>query len=170
MTPLPSVLNARAPLVAWRLDAERFRSTWDSGLGAELVGGRWNPRGFKAVYCSIDPSTCLVEAAVHRGFRVLDSAPHCITSLEVIDPKNVRVVQPGEVPNPAWLHGGVPSANQQTWGAAFLRSSAFVVFPSAVSKLSWNLVFEPHVARGKYKLRSQDRLVIDTRLNPATPL
>jgi hypothetical protein len=27
-------------------------------------------------------------------------------------------------------------------------------------------VFEPNAARGKYRLRSQERLVVDTRFNP----
>ncbi|MEO5733976.1 MAG: hypothetical protein ABIN96_14905 [Rubrivivax sp.] len=43
---------------------------------------------------------------------------------------------------------------------------AFVVFPSAESKPSWNLVFNPLLARGAYRLRSQQRLSIDTRLQP----
>ena len=67
-------------------------------------------------------------------------------------------------PNPAWPHGGTPSTHQQAWSATFLAANGFVLFPSAVSKLSWNLVFEPDVARGKYKLRSQERLVVDTLL------
>ena len=169
MTPLPAALHPAAPLVAWRIDAERFGTTWDSGIGAELMGGRWNPKGLKTVYCSIDPSTSLVESAVHRGFKVLDSSPHVMTSFEILEPKSVRVVIPGDIPNPAWLHGGTPTTHQQAWGATLLGANGFVLFPSAVSKFSWNLVFEPKVARGKYKLRSQERLVVDTRFSPPTP-
>ena len=169
MTPLPAALDPSAAPVAWRLDHLRYSDTWDSGVGAERLGGRWNPKGFRCVYCSIDPSTCIVEAAVHRGFNVLDTRPHILTSFAISDPTQVRVVRPNEVPNPAWLHGGIPSAGQQQWGAALLRAHSFVVFPSAVSKLTWNLVFEPGAATGKYALRSQDRLVLDTRLNPPGP-
>ncbi|MBC7990490.1 MAG: RES domain-containing protein, partial [Luteimonas sp.] len=85
MTPLPAKLDAGAPLVAWRIDARRHATSWDSGIGAEALGGRWNPKGVKAVYCSVDPSTCLVETAVHRGFKVLDSQPHVLTSLEITE-------------------------------------------------------------------------------------
>lgn len=166
MTPLPAALDPAAPLVAWRIDAERHRTNWDSGVGAELMGGRWNPKGLKAVYCSIDPSTCLVETAVHRGFKVLDTVPHVLTSLEIVDATRVHVVMPADIPNPAWLHGGTPSAYQQAWGATLLEANGFVLFPSAVSKRSWNLVFGPTAAHGKYKLRSQERLVVNTRLNP----
>ena len=166
MTPLPASLDTAAVLVAWRIDAERYSTSWDSGIGAESLGGRWNPKGFKAVYCSIDPSTCLVESAVHRGFKVLDTQPHMLTSIEIPDTTRVRVVMPDEIPNPAWLSGGTPSVHQQAWGAKLLGSHGFVLFPSAVSKRSWNLVFEPSMAHGRYKVRTQERLSVDTRFSP----
>ncbi len=166
MTPLPAPLAAGAALVAWRVDDAAFAATWDSGIGAQLVGGRWSPMGVKAVYCAIDPATSIVEVAVHKKFKVLDTKAHVLTSLEVLDASNVHVVQPADVPNPAWLHGGIPSAGQQSFGAELLRKFDFVLIPSAVSKMSWNLVFDPAKSARKYKMRSQDHLVIDTRLNP----
>lgn len=166
MVPLPAALDRRAPLVGWRIDRLVFADSWDSGAGAERFGGRWNPRGVKAVYCSLDPATCLVEAAVHRGFKVLDTQPHVLTAFEVAKVDEVRIVEPEEVPNPAWLQGSLPSAGQQRWGADLLREHAFVVIPSAVSKRSWNLLFDPDRARMLYQLRTQERLVVDTRLNP----
>ena len=177
MAPLPAALaglGAAAgpqPLWVWRIDAQAYAATWDSGLGAERFGGRWNPKGQRAVYCSLDPATCLVEAAVHRGFDVLDTRPHVLSCVQV-DPLSpadpgARVVQPGELPNPAWLHGGTPSAGQQRFGAELLAAHGVVVLPSAVSKCSWNLVFSPDVAAGRIRLLHQRRLVVDTRLNPA---
>ena len=56
MTPLPAALGGNE-LVAWRLDAAIHASTWASGEGAFLHGGRWNSKGVRAVYCSIDPAT-----------------------------------------------------------------------------------------------------------------
>ena len=171
MTPLPAALAGAgpSPLLAWRIDAEPYAATWDSGLGAERFGGRWNPKGQRAVYCSLDPATCLVEAAVHRGFEVLDTRPHVLSCL-LIEPLSagepgVRVVLPDELPNPAWLHGGVPSAGQQRFGAALLAEHGVIVIPSAVSKCSWNLVFAPEAAAGRVWLQHQQRLVVDTRLS-----
>lgn len=166
MAPLPAALGTAAALMAWRIDEEVFAATWDSGIGAERVGGRWSPTGVKAVYCAIDPATCLVEVAVHKGFKVLDTRPHVLTCLEILDVTNVRVVQPGDIPNPAWLHGGTPSGGQQSFGATLLSQHDFVLFPSAVSKKSWNLLFDPLRALGKYRLNAQELLVVDTRLNP----
>ena len=169
MTPLPAAMVTNAPLVAWRLDAQAHASGWDSGVGAELNGGRWNPKGVKAVYCSFDPAATILEAAVHRGFAVLDMRPHVLTRMVLNDPSTVEVVMPADVPNAAWLHNGIPSAGQQSWGANLLGLHAFVVFPSVVSKSSWNVVFRPDNAAGKYRVIGQDRLVLDTRLNPPRP-
>lgn len=184
MAALPAALSAgllapsaaAMPLLAWRIDAERFAAQWDSGRGAELYGGRWNPKGQPAVYCSLDPATCLVEAAVHRGFDVLDAQPHVLSCLAIhgvagapglAAVPGVWVVAPDDLPNPAWLHGGPPSAGQQRFGADLLALHGIVVLPSAVSKNSWNLVLLPAVASGRYRLRHQQRLVVDARLNPA---
>lgn len=166
MTPLPAALAPDAPLLAWRLDAAVRADSWDSGIGAELAGGRWNPKGFRAVYCSLDPATTLLECAVHRGFAVLDTLPFVISALRVAAPADVHVVPPEAVPNPAWLHSGIPSAGQQAWGAALMRAHAFVALPSVASRLSWNLVFSPERAAGRYSLHAQRRLGVDTRLNP----
>jgi RES domain-containing protein len=166
MTPLPGALAPGAPIVAWRVDAAIHAATWDSGIGAERAGGRWNPKGLKAVYSSFDPSTTILESAVHRGFSVLDSQPFLLTSMVIADAADVKIVLPVDVPNPAWLHGGIPSAGQQAWGASLLNAHPFVAFPSVVSKLSWNVVFRPEYATGKYTVLGQNHLVMDTRLNP----
>lgn len=167
MTPLPAALSPSRPppLVVWRLDAARHAHRWDSGDGAERWGGRWNPKGLRAVYCSLDPATCLIEAAVHRGFEVLDTQPHVLSSARV-EPHGAQVVAPEAVPNPAWLEAGVPSAGQQRWGAELLRAHGIVVLPSVVSRPSWNLVFAPEHAAGRWRLLAQRRLVVDTRLHP----
>jgi RES domain-containing protein len=171
MTPLPAALNAGdAKLVGWRIDSQRLAASWDSGFGAAKFGGRWNPKGFRAVYCSIDPATCILEVAVHCGFDVLDTQAHVLTSFTIAESTPVRVITPDEIANPAWLQGGPPSAGQQRFGAELLTRHGFVIFASAVSKSSWNLVFTPAELPPKYQLRSQHSLVLDTRLNPGLPM
>ena len=166
MTPLPAALLANVGLVGWRVDELIYASSWDSGIGAERFGGRWNQVSVKAVCCSADPATCLIEVAVHKKFKVLDSKAHVLTSMEVLDASNVQVVHPDDLPNPAWLHGGIPSANQQRNGPELLRRHDFLFLPSAVSEISWTMLFSPIRSEGKYQLRSQERLVVDSRLNP----
>jgi RES domain-containing protein len=164
VTPLPPPLGT-GELVAWRLEEARFAATWDSGTGPYLYGGRWNSQGIRAVYCSLDPACAILEVAVHRGFKALDTVPHILTSLRV-DPARAHVVEPAAVPNPNWLRPGTPSAGQQQFGDTLLAAHALVVLPSAVSTESWNLVFVAATAAAAYSARSQDRFALDPRLHP----
>ncbi|WP_353646772.1 RES domain-containing protein [Mesorhizobium sp. WSM2239] len=166
MTPLPAVLGG-SELVVWRLDQASYAANWDSGEGAYKVGGRWNSRGVRAVYCSIDPSTAILEVAVHKGFRVLDTVAHVITAAAIENVTAVHVVGPAAVPNPNWLRPGIPSAGQQAFGDDLLQRHNFVVIPSAVSQHSWNLIFDASVTKGGYSMKLQEAFALDPRLHPA---
>ncbi|MHC2484337.1 RES family NAD+ phosphorylase [Rhizobium leguminosarum] len=167
MTLLPIALGG-TELVAWRLDQAVHAPTWDSGEGAYRVGGRWNSKGIHAVYCSLDPATAILEVAVHKGFRALDTVAHVMTAAVITDTSNVHVVDPGSVPNPNWLRPGIPGAGQQAFGNDLLRQHRFVAIPSAVSPHSWNLIFLAGGAAGAYALKFQDAFALDTRLHPPT--
>lgn len=167
MTPLPAPLGG-TEIVAWRLDREEYAPTWDSGEGALQLGGRWNSKGQRAVYCSLDPATAILEVAVHKGFRVLDTVRHVLTRVLVTTPSKVSVVQPGSIPNPNWLRPGTPSAGQQSFGDELLSTQSFVAIPSAVSTYSWNLIFDPELAYGDYRLVRQEIFALDTRLHPVS--
>ncbi|MDB5856560.1 MAG: hypothetical protein JWQ76_249 [Ramlibacter sp.] len=121
------------------------------------------------MYCSLDAATAIIEVAVHTGFRALDIVPHVSTVLEIKDPALVHVVTPSNVPNPTWLLPGIPSGNQQAFGASLLATHMFVAIPSAASRQSWNLIFDPDRTKGLYAQTLQEQLAIDTRLNPPVP-
>jgi RES domain-containing protein len=165
MTPLPAALGGDE-LVAWRLDAAPYASTWASGEGAFRYGGRWNSKGVRAVYCSIDPATAILEVAVHKGFRALDTVAHVLTAVTIPDPSNVYVVEPASLPNPNWLRPGIPGAGQQSHGNRLLSEHMFVAIPSAVSVHSWNLIFVAAAAAGAYDVKLQEAFAMDTRLHP----
>lgn len=165
MTFLPLALGG-TELVAWRLDQAVHAATWDSGEGAYRFGGRWNNKGVRAVYCSLDPATAILEVAVHKGFRALDTVAHMMTAAVITNPGDIHIVDPASVPNPNWLHPGIPSAGQQAFGDDLLRRHRFVAIPSAVSKHSWNLVFLGSGATDAYVLKLQEAFALDTRLHP----
>ncbi|NUU38293.1 RES family NAD+ phosphorylase [Pseudomonas sp. C2B4] len=149
---------------AWRLDREVFKNTWDSGIGAQQSGGRWNPPGRRVIYASAAPSTAILEVAAHAGFDALDVVPHVLTRFEVLDSSLIKVVQPEDVPNPNWLIPSLPSPNQQQFADGLLAEHAFVLIPSAVTRHSWNLLVNCDLAADKFKLVSQERFGLDTRL------
>jgi RES domain-containing protein len=151
----------------WRLDDRRFEKTWDSGEGARLKGGRWNPPGMPVVYCALDPGTAILELAVHKGFAALNAVPHVLSSATLLVPwRDVHVVQPDDVPNRLWLYPSAFSSGQRDFGRTLLAGHDFVAIPSAVSRRSWNLLFDASRAAGKYELRIQEALDLDPRLDP----
>jgi RES domain-containing protein len=50
-------------LIVYRLHSRLFRG--DSGVGAALYGGRWNPPGVEAIYASATISLAVLEILVH---------------------------------------------------------------------------------------------------------
>lgn len=165
MTPLPPPLGPGG-IRFWRLDAARHAPTWARGEGSFRVGGRWNAPGLRAVYASLDPSTAILEVAVHKGFRVLDTQPHVLTSATIPDTSRIHVVRPDDIPNPNWLAPGIPNSNQQAFGDQLLRDHRFVLIPSAVSPHSWNLIFDATKPAADYADIGQQRFALDPRLQP----
>ena len=168
MIPLPKPFGT-GDLTLWRLDHVDHAPTWESGEGSFRAGGRWNSRGVRAVYASLDPATAILEVAVHKTFSVLDAVPHVLTSARITDLGAIHVVAPTDVPNPNWLVPGIVSAGQQAFGDSLLQKHPFVLFPSTVSRHSWNIVFVHELANGRYDRVAQEPFALDTRLNPAKP-
>ena len=165
MTPLPPPLGTGA-LQFWRIDAARYAPTWHRGEGSFRVGGRWNSPGIRAVYAALDPATAILEVAVHKGFSTLDTEPHMMTTARIIDPEEVHVVMPEDIPNPNWLVPAEPGPNQQAFGNALLAAHRFVMIPSVVSRQSWNVIFDADRATGGYDDVDQTRFALDPRLQP----
>lgn len=163
MTPLPPPLGS-GEIVFWRIDRAKYATTWDSGEGSYLAGGRWSSRGIRAVYAAVDPATAILEVAVHTTFPVLDTVPHVLTSARIPDFHNVHVTI--DFPNRNWLKPGTPSAGQQAFGDALLRDHLFVFIPSTVSVHSWNVFFDPKRAAGLYDVVLQEPFALDGRLHP----
>lgn len=168
MTPLPAPVPLGGELICWRLEREVYFSTWYSGEGAFQVGGRFSSKGRRVVYTSLDPSTAIIEVAVHKGFHALDTDPHILMSVAVpITPTTAVVVMPSTVSNPHWLHPGKPSPNQQKFGDQQLDKTGILIVPSVVSRHSWNcLINVEHFPKLSSYLRTHERFELDTRLVP----
>lgn len=163
MMPLPPPLGS-GDIRFWRLDAERHAKTWNAGEGSFRVGGRWNSPGTRAIYASLDPATATLEVAVHKGFVVLDTQSHVLTTARVVNPKNIYVVSPDSIPNENWLRPCNPNRNQQKYGDQLLQNHRFVLIPSAVSRHSWNLIFDATKEESDYDDVAQERFSLDPRL------
>lgn len=169
MTPLPASLGGTGELVGWTLQDARFAATWNSGIGAFTVGGRWNSPGRHVIYAAIDPSTAILEVAVHKGFKVLNTLPHNLHSFTIADPSFVNVVRPTDVPNPNWLRPIMPCQDQQEFGDKLSETHPFFLIPSAVSEHSWNLVIDVATARSHMAELPACRFALDPRLRTKSP-
>lgn len=163
MNTLPPPLGA-GDLFLWRLDRREHAATWHMGEGAYRVGGRWNSKGVRAIYASVDPATAILEVAVHKTFVALDTTPHVLTRAKIVDPARIQIVQPEDVPNPNWLHPGLPSAGQQAFGDSLLAAHPMILIPSVVSTHSWNLIFAP--SAGLHEPAEHEAFALDPRLHP----
>lgn len=170
MTPLPAALATQGQqqaLTVWRLEREAHAASWAQGIGAERVGGRWSPKGRPVIYTSLDPSTTILEVAVHAGFEVLDAVPYRMLELAILTPAQVHVVQPEAVPNPNWLKPGAVSVGMQKFGAELLDQHPFVLIPSVVSSHSWNLIIDVASAKANIECVRNEVFGLDGRLNKA---
>lgn len=150
----------------WRLGRKRHLETWDSGIGAELGGGRWNSKGRAAVYGSLEPSTAILEVAAHKGFKALDTIRHVLLCARILDSSWVYEVTPESLPNPNWLIPGSPGQGQQAYGDHLLEQHPFIIVPSTVSRYSRNIVMNPITAKGLLELVVEAPFALGTRLNP----
>lgn len=170
MTPLPPALGGPATkteILVWRMEAATHAKTWKKGEGAFKVGGRWSPKGRRVIYCALDPATAIMEVAVHKGFKVLDTVAHKLLQIRISRPDKAHVLDPATVPNKGWLRPGAVSAGQQAFGNALLDLHPLLVVPSVVSAHSWNLAIDVAGANGMFDRLSIEDFVLDTRLHPA---
>lgn len=164
MIPLPASLGGAGALVGWTLQDARYAVTWNSGIGSATYGGRWNSIGKHVIYAAMDPATAILEVAVHKGFKVLNTVAHNLYSFTITDPGQIRVVQPGDVPNPHWLHPITPNQDQQEFGDQLIDAHPYVLMPSAVSGHSWNLLVNVTTALPPMTDIRSERFALDPRL------
>jgi RES domain-containing protein len=164
LIPLPASLGGTGALAGWTLQDARYAATWNSGIGSATYGGRWNSIGKRVTYAAMDPATAILEVAVHKGFKVLNTVAHNLYSFKITDPLQVRVVQPGDVPNPHWLHPVPPNKDQQEFGDQLIDGHPWVLLPSAVSEHSWNLLVNVTTALPLMTDIQSERFALDPRL------
>ena len=134
-----------------------------NGIGAALVGGRWNSPGREAIYGSLSYACALLEILAHASIGRIP-ATHCFMVTEV--PENVSVERHAASALPAgW--DAENSVSARAVGDQWLAEarSAVLLVPSVVARLEWNALVNPlHPDAGQLILSSSEKLVWDKRL------
>ena len=115
----------------WRIARSTYARSVEemlSGEGAARYGGRWNPKGMPAVYCSENSSLAAL------GILVNLARPSTFPSYRILDL---------DVPDESIVTATAPVADTRRAGADLLRTHLAIMAPSAVNPLERNVVLNP---------------------------
>ncbi len=115
----------------WRIaKVERARSVEDmlNGEGASRYGGRWNPKGMPAVYCSENSSLAALEVLANLV------SPSTFPDHRILDL---------DVPDDAITVVSASTGDTRRIGAEMLRTHLAIMAPSSVNPLERNVVINP---------------------------
>ncbi len=130
-----------------------------SGLGSRLYGGRWNEKGYSAIYTSSSLSLCMCETLVHCEKSVI---PHNMffSEMEIPDeliPEDFFEASPEEEPSIA----GTKWLKSKSGVAIKVRS---VILPSPYEK-DFNVILNPeHPDFAKLTVKTVIECPFDLRL------
>ena len=148
---------------AWRIVNARNTATAFSGDGSRRSGGRWNSRGYRAVYLADSLALATLEVMVHGvSYETLQNYV-CIVA--TIPKKIVQEVDLKSLPG-NWRED-LPSAEVRALGDRWLneQKSAALKVPSAVIPVEFNYVLNPrHKDFGKIEIAEPLSLAFDKRL------
>lgn len=127
-------------MIFWRVGTAKHAKDL-SGAGAALNGGRWNHKGFHALYLGSNPSICCLEAFVNSA-----GAPPAgklkLTKIYLPDEPDLYLTPP-TLPD-GWDKRPSDRASME-FGTQWLRSGAHLglYVPSVVLPYEINLVINP---------------------------
>jgi len=146
---------------AWRIADGRFEPF--SGVGAALVGGRWNPPGLGVIYASRTYAGAMLEILAHAG---IGRVPKSHVAMEIGIAGDVTVERYEESRLPVgWDQSDLRVA--RSIGDAWIREgrTAVLVVPSVVARKEGNVLLNPQHPHFKKIAAAQPEPVIwDARL------
>jgi RES domain-containing protein len=148
---------------AWRIVNVRNAATAFSGDGSRRSGGRWNSRGYRAVYLADSLALATLEVIGHGvSYETLQNYV-CI--LATIPNKIIQEVDQKSL-HRNWRND-LPPAELRELGDRWLneQKSAALKVPSAVIPVEFNYVLNPrHKDFGKIEIAEPLSLAFDKRL------
>ena len=98
---------------AYRLTHSRYADDL-SGFGAYKAGGRWNPKGYYALYLSEHPCGTILESLIHMPPQIIPD-DYSLVTYNISDAAKIRTVAESELP-PSWREGDYNLATFQEFG------------------------------------------------------
>ncbi len=146
----------------WRIVHERRAEAAFSGEGSRKQGGRWNSRGYRAVYVADSLALATLEILVH-------GVPYEALERFVCIPASIPeklITQIEKLPS-GWRNDP-PLQELQDIGNKWMDDNRFAVFkvPSVVIPIEFNYVINPyHVDFNKIEIGAAESHTFDSRLS-----
>lgn len=150
-------------MVVYRITNLKFKDSTLSGIGAELVGGRWNEKGTKAVYCSENISLALLEYYVHSENIAL--LPKKILVAQIEFPDKFKIAELKSLPE-SWNEYPYTTESTSIFTNLAKDKNFFALrVPSSIVGLESNIILNPHYKNfHKVKITKFIELPLDSRL------
>lgn len=150
-------------MIVYRLCRERYADDL-SGRGAEINGGRWNSKGFAALYTSSSRALCAIEIVVHVPAGIVPK-DYYIVEIEFPDYVPITTIGLKDLPG-NWNNNPISKSTQKI-GDIFLSEQKALVLkvPSSIIKDEWNYIINPaHKKFNHVKIASTGQFTFDNRL------
>ncbi len=147
-------------MILWRVSNYQ---TLD-GVGGLYVSGRWHTKGHPVVYCTLNPSTALLETLVHMEIDSEDRPERFqVLRVEGLDSLSIEKVEADSL-SPNWADD---LSATQTIGDRWLTEtrSLLLQVPSVLVPETWNVLVNPqHVEANLLKITAMYEHAFDARL------
>jgi RES domain-containing protein len=134
------------------------------GVGGLYVSGRWHTKGHPVVYCTLNPSTALLETLVHMEIDSEDR-PERFQVLRVEGPESLSIEKvEADSLSPNWADD---LSTTQAIGGRWLTEarSLLLQVPSVLVPETWNVLVNPqHVEANLLKITAMYEHAFDARL------
>lgn len=150
-------------MIVYRIANKKYKQSTLSGIGAEKVGGRWNEKGTRAVYCSENVSLALLEYYVHSNN--ISTLPKEILVAKIQIPKEFKIQELNSLPA-EWNKYPYSSDTTKIFTELVNDRSFFALsVPSAIIGIEKNIILNPlYKDFGKVEILEFLNLPIDPRL------
>lgn len=148
----------------WRLSKRKYASMAFGGIGTQKAGGRWTPRGVKAVYTSSSLALAALELLLHLEREDVVTGFVAI-SADIPEDLQVDIVDVDQLPE-NWRDTPAPislSAIGEKWLSA--GQTAVLSLPSEVIAVERNFLLNPeHFDFKRMEINKLVNFSFDSRL------
>ena len=150
-------------MTVYRVTHKKYKASTLAGVGAEKVGGRWNKKGTRAVYCSENASLALLEYYVHS--ENIAYLPKNVLTAEITFPDDLAIEEINNLPQ-EWSRYPYSSKTSAIFSDFARDRNAFALrVPSTIVEVESNIILNPlYKDFGKVEVVDFIELPIDPRL------